>query len=299
MSNNSTPLWFSFASAGTAGAFAWCIVHPFNTASIRMNLASGSAKPGVKPPSFFPFLGKMLKEKGIASLYDGLGAGVLRQLVYATARIGLFDVFRDEIAKHREIDFGARLVAGLSAGGCAALLSCPCEVTLVRLSNDALLPVADRRGYTGIVNAFTRIMKEEGFGAFFRGSAPFVNRALLVGLVQVGTYEQFRVQYRKMGLASLYANVMVSSFSAGLLYSLVTNPFETVKNRMAFQKPDPVTGDLMYKSTVQTMQLITKNEGAGMLWAGFLPYFLRCGGHTVTMFMVMEWMRKIYAGQKK
>lgn len=299
MSNNSTPLWFSFASAGTAGAFAWCIVHPFNTASIRMNLASGSAKPGVKLPSFFPFLGKMLKEKGIASLYDGLGAGVLRQLVYATARIGLFDVFRDEIAKHREIDFGARLVAGLSAGGCAALLSCPCEVTLVRLSNDALLPVADRRGYTGIVNAFTRIMVEEGFGAFFRGSAPFVNRALLVGLVQVGTYEQFRVQYRKMGLASLYANVMASSFSAGLLYSLVTNPFETVKNRMAFQKPDPVTGELMYKSTVQTMQLITKNEGAGMLWAGFLPYFLRCGGHTVTMFMVMEWMRKIYAGQKK
>jgi hypothetical protein len=29
---------------------------------------------------------------------------------------------------------------------------------------------------------------------------------------------------------------------SGLLYSLITNPFESAKNRMAFQKADPVTG---------------------------------------------------------
>lgn len=28
----------------------------------------------------------------------------------------------------------------------------------------------------------------------------------------------------------------------GRLYSVVTMPFETAKNRMAFQKPDPTTG---------------------------------------------------------
>ena len=144
-----------------------------------MNLATLS-NPGVKM-SFFPFLAKMTKEQGLASLYDGLGAGILRQVVYATARVGLFEVFRDEIAKYRPVDFLSRLVAGCASGGAAALLSCPCEVTLVRLSNDATLPVDKRRNYIGIANAFTRIMKEEGFGAFFRGCAPFVNRALLVG----------------------------------------------------------------------------------------------------------------------
>lgn len=299
MSANQTPTWFNFASAGGSGAIAWSVVHPFNTASVRMNLSSASAPIGTKPLSFFPFLTKMLKEKGVVSLYDGLGAGILRQLVYATARIGLFEVFRDEIAKHREIDFTARLVAGLSAGGCAALLSCPAEVTLVRLSNDASLPPADRRGYTSIANAFGRILKEEGFSAFFRGSAPYVNRAMLVGFVQVGTYEQFRVKFREWGITSLYSNVMSASMAAGLLYSLATNPFETVKNRMAFQKPDPVTGQLLYKNTLQTMRLVAKTEGPLMLWAGFLPYYLRCGGHTVTMFMVMEWMRKMYTAAVK
>lgn len=115
-------------------------------------------------------------------------------------------------------------------------------------------------------------------------------------VVQVGTYDQFRESFKKWGVTSLYANVMCSSMCAGLLYSLVTNPFETAKNRMAFQMPDK-NGQLMYNSTVQTLKFIAKNEGPIMLWAGFIPYFLRCGGHTIVMFISMEWARKLYAKQ--
>ena len=35
---------------------------------------------------------------------------------------------------------------------------------------------------------------------------------------------------------------------AGLIYSIVTMPFETAKNRMTFQKPDPVTKEMPYRS---------------------------------------------------
>jgi ASC-1-like (ASCH) protein len=37
---------------------------------------------------------------------------------------------------------------------------------------------------------------------FFSGSGPFVNRAMLVGAVQVGTYDQFRDMYKEMGVTS-------------------------------------------------------------------------------------------------
>ena len=36
--------------------------------------------------------------------------------------------------------------------------------------------------------------------------------------------------------------------SSGLLYSLITMPMETAKNRMAFQRADPTTG--MKKETI-------------------------------------------------
>ena len=99
--------------------------------------------------------------------------------------------------------------------------------------------------------------------------------------------------YREMGITSKVWNVFAASMSSGLLYSIVTMPFETTKNRMAFQKPDPKTGLLPYRSTLQTMSKIASKEGILRLWSGFLPYYLRCGGHTVTMFMSMEFLRSL------
>ena len=39
--------------------------------------------------SFFPFLGSVVKKEGAMSLYDGLSAGITRQIFYATSRFGL------------------------------------------------------------------------------------------------------------------------------------------------------------------------------------------------------------------
>lgn len=165
---------------------------------------------------------------------------------------------------------------------------------MVRISNDSSLRVDKRRNYKGVVNAFQRIMKEEGFSAFFRGSGPFVNRAMLVGAVQVGTYDQFRQTFKSWGVTHDFLNVFYASMTSGLIYSVITMPLETSKNRMASQRPDPVTGERLYKNAFQTIRHIAKNEGVLRLWAGFPPYYLRCGGHTVMMFLSVEWLRKMY-----
>ena len=195
-----TPSYVNFITAGLGGVAGWCVVHPFNTAAVRMNLLtiSSAPTPGTRlpSPSFPAFLAKTIRERGFLSLYDGLGAGVLRQVFYGTSRFGLFEVFRDEMAKYRPTDFMSRMLVGVASGMVAALISCPAEVTLVRLSNDSSMPENARRNYKGVFDAFLRIFREEGPATFWSGSAPFVNRAMLVGAVQVGTYDQFRVLYR-------------------------------------------------------------------------------------------------------
>jgi solute carrier family 25 (mitochondrial oxoglutarate transporter), member 11 len=45
---------------------------------------------------------------------------------------------------------------------------------------------------------------------------------------------------------------------------------------------------------MQTVTTIAKNEGTLKLWSGFTPYYIRCGGHTVLMFMAVAWLRKQY-----
>jgi solute carrier family 25 (mitochondrial oxoglutarate transporter), member 11 len=90
-----------FASSGLGGCLGWVIVHPANTLAIRTNLASMQGKK-------FSF-SAMVKEEGLLSLYNGLTAGILRQVVYASARFGLFETFRDKLHEIRgKTDFASR-----------------------------------------------------------------------------------------------------------------------------------------------------------------------------------------------
>merc|ERR1712232_754496 len=119
-----------------------------------------------------------------------------------------------------------------------------------------------------------RIAREEGIAAFWRGSTPFVTRACMVGATQVATYDQFKTIYSDMGIKGT-ANQASAAMTAGFIYSVITMPFESAKNRMASQMADPVTGKLPYTGTVQTISKICKREGVLSLYNGYLPYYLR------------------------
>eukprot|EP01125_Pyxidicula_operculata_P001975 TRINITY_DN11961_c0_g1_i1.p1 TRINITY_DN11961_c0_g1~~TRINITY_DN11961_c0_g1_i1.p1 ORF type:complete len:302 (-),score=42.55 TRINITY_DN11961_c0_g1_i1:19-924(-) len=282
----------NFVTAGLGGVIGWFIIHPFNTVAIRMNLANMTSGSNAKL-SMVSYTSNMVQKEGWGSLYKGLSAGITRQIFYATSRFGLFEVMRDFVAKYRQTDIWTRLFVGLVSGGAAALISCPAEVTLVRMSNDASLPVDKRRNYTSLANAATRIASEEGIVAFWRGSMPFVNRAMLVGACQIGTYDQFKTTFASYGLTGI-SNEFCAAMASGFIYSMITMPFETAKNHMAFQKPDPVTGILPYRGTFQTIGAVSAQKGVLSLWNGYLPYYGRCGGHTVFMFIAVEQLRRAY-----
>mmetsp|Transcript_26534 Transcript_26534/g.26785 ORF Transcript_26534/g.26785 Transcript_26534/m.26785 type:complete len:316 (+) Transcript_26534:63-1010(+) len=286
----------SFLTAGLGGCIGWVAIHPLNTLAVRMNLASTSSLSSEKP-IFLKYAANTISKNGFLSLYSGLGAGLTRQIFYATARLGLYEALRDEVAKYRETDVWSRLLTGCISGGMAAAISCPAEMTLVRMSNDSTLHELQRRNYTGVGNAFKRILMEEGPMTFFTGIGPFVNRAMVVGCVQVGTYDQFRSTFRSLGIKNELFNVFCASMTSGLIYAIATMPFESAKNRMAFQKVDPITNQKPYNSLFQTVTTIARKEGVLSLWNGFTPYYLRCGGHTVAMFFAVELLRNAYYAQ--
>uniref|UniRef100_A0A7S2HU87 Mitochondrial 2-oxoglutarate/malate carrier protein n=1 Tax=Helicotheca tamesis TaxID=374047 RepID=A0A7S2HU87_9STRA len=278
-----------FATSGLGGMLGWAIIHPANTVAVRMNLASMQGKK-------FSFSG-MVKESGLMSVYDGLSAGVLRQVFYASSRFGLFETFRDKLHEIRgKTDFASRVGVGAVTGGIAAYISCPMEVAVVRMSNDSTLPPKERRNYKGVTDVAQRIIKEEGVAAFWRGSTPFVTRAMMVGVFQVATLDQFKGMYASMlnQKKNSIPNVFCAAMTSGLIYSIATMPLEASKNRMASQKADPKTGKLPYKTVFQTLSKVSSEEGFLALYHGFLPYYGRCGGHTVTMFIIVQMLRDYY-----
>jgi solute carrier family 25 (mitochondrial oxoglutarate transporter), member 11 len=278
-----------FATSGLGGMIGWAMIHPANTLAVRMNLT---------PPGQTFSLTKMLAESGgVRGLYDGLSAGVLRQVFYATSRFGLFETFKDKLHEIRgKTDFASRVGLGAITGGMAAYISCPMEVCVVRMSNDSTLPLSERRNYKGVFDTASRIVREEGVTAFWRGSNPFVARAMMVGVFQVATLDQFKELFANtLGQRQdSIPNVFCSAMASGLVYSVATMPLEACKNRMANQKIDPITKELPYRGILQTMQKISATEGFFALYNGFLPYYIRCGGHTVAMFIAVQVLRDAY-----
>lgn len=275
-----------FATSGMGGVLGWCLVHPFNTIAVRMNLT---------PKGEVFSLQRMIQQHGILSLYAGIEAGMLRQVFYATSRIGFFEIIRDIVHEYRggKTDFFSRVGVGAITGGMAAYISCPMEVCVVRMANDSSLPIEKRQNYKNVFDVASRIAKQEGILAFWRGANPFVARAMMVGVFQVATMDQFKdiyCYYLKQQKDSL-SNVFSSAMTAGLIYSLATMPLEACKNRMASQTKDPITGQIPYKTVVQTLRKVSAEEGFLALYNGFFPYYLRCGGHTVAMFVIVQMLR--------
>jgi solute carrier family 25 (mitochondrial oxoglutarate transporter), member 11 len=279
-----------FLTSGLGGMVGWAVIHPANTLAVRMSLNP----PGTK----FSLSAMLAKSGGIYGLYDGLSAGILRQAFYATSRFGLFETFRDILHEYRgKTDFASRVGIGAITGGMAAYISCPMEVCVVRMSNNSTLSLTHRQNYKGVIDVASRIVKEEGFLTFWNGSNPFVVRAMMVGVFQVATLDQFKelfTSYFGQTKDSL-SNVFSSAMASGLVYSVATMPLEACKNRMASQKADPVTGKVPYTGIIQTMRKVSATEGMLALYNGFFPYYIRCGGHTVAMFLCVQMLRDAYS----
>jgi solute carrier family 25 oxoglutarate transporter 11 len=164
------------------------------------------------------------------------------------------------------------------------------------MSNDKSLPPDEQRHYKSLYDTFTRTLKEDGVKAFWRGSGPFVSRAMLVGVFQVATLDQFKdfyaINFDQKRNSIL--NVFCAAMTSGLIYSIATMPLEAAKNRMASQKVDPKTGRLPYTGALQTVTKVTSENGFMSLYNGFFPYYLRCGGHTVSMFIMVQLLRDTF-----
>lgn len=68
-------------------------------------------------------------------------------------------------------------------GWCGVLIGNWTDVIVVRFQADTLLPLNQRRRYKNFVDAFFRLIKEEGILSLWRGCFPTVVRA---GLVNMG-----------------------------------------------------------------------------------------------------------------
>ncbi|KAL1327482.1 hypothetical protein HN51_037533 [Arachis hypogaea] len=300
-----------FVEGGIASVVAGCSTHPLDLIKVRMQLQGETTQPALAlhststhapphPPA--PKAGpiavgiKLVQQEGVVALYSGVSATVLRQLLYSTTRMGLYDMFKNKWSDPNaggSMSLSRKIAAGLIAGGIGAAVGNPADVAMVRMQADGRLPPAQRRNYNSVLDAITRMVKNEGVTSLWRGSSLTVNRAMLVTASQLASYDEFKEMILKKGLMRDGLGTHVTaSFAAGFVASVTSNPVDVIKTRVMNMKVEP-GAEPPYSGALDCAMKTVRAEGPMALYKGFIPTITRQGPFTVVLFVTLEQVRKL------
>jgi len=190
--NKDKEFWAFFAtqlaSGGLAGAGSLCIVYPLDYARTRLASDVGSGKRAFNGLS--DCLIKTAKgPKGFLSLYNGFGVSVVGIIPFRGTYFGVNDTLVGSIPKELKNDHGfkgifVKFCCAQTAALCAAYASYPFDTVRRRLQMQSEKP-PEEWVYKGTMHCFNKILKDEGFGALFKGAGANALRTVGSALVLV------------------------------------------------------------------------------------------------------------------
>ncbi|KAK1565282.1 hypothetical protein Q3G72_023186 [Acer saccharum] len=155
----------------------------------------------------------------------------------------------------------------------------PTDLVKVRLQAEAKLAPGVPRRYTGALNAYSTIVRQEGIG-------PNVARNAIINAAELASYDQVKQTILKIpGFTDNVVTHLFAGLGAGFFAVCIGSPVDVVKSRMM--------GDAVYKSTLDCFIKTLKKEGPLAFYKGFLPNFGRLGSWNVIMFLTLEQAKKI------
>jgi len=237
---------------------------------------------------------QMIKAEGFSSLYRGIPAACCRQFFFASLRVGLFFNLSDWFKKNkkRPMTFFESCLGSLATGAIGISAVMPFDVIFVRFQADAAAPVNQRRGYTSLGNAISRIIKEEGAGTLWRGIIPAITRAAALNLGMMAPYDKTKNLLAPY-LGYTRTNYLLASAVSGFCGSFCSLPFDNAKVKMQKMKPG-ADGKMPYSGLFDCIAKTAKREGVTGLWAGFIPFYALIGPHSMLTLLISDALRIVF-----
>uniref|UniRef100_A0A3Q3M4H3 Dicarboxylate carrier UCP2 n=2 Tax=Mastacembelus armatus TaxID=205130 RepID=A0A3Q3M4H3_9TELE len=289
------PLGVKMASAGAAACIADIVTFPLDTAKVRLQIqGEKKAVQGIRYRGVFGTISTMIRTEGPKSLYNGLVAGLQRQLCFASIRIGLYDNVKNFYTGGKDNPgVLVRILAGCTTGAMAVSFAQPTDVVKVRFQAQVNLDGVARR-YNGTMQAYKHIFQNEGLRGLWKGTLPNITRNALVNCTELVTYDLIKEAI--LGYNLMSDNLpchFVSAFGAGFVTTVIASPVDVVKTRYMNSPPG------QYKSAINCAWTMLTKEGPTAFYKGFVPSFLRLGSWNIVMFVSFEQIKRAMMVTKK
>ncbi|XP_048473697.1 peroxisomal membrane protein PMP34-like [Rhincodon typus] len=277
------------AVAGAAGgATAMTLFYPLDTARLRLQVDEK-----VKSSSACAVLAKIVKEEGLLALYRSWFPVISSLCCSNFVYFYTFNALKDAWVKGQPSTNGKDLVMGFISGIVNVMVTTPLWVVNTRLKLQGAVLRSDdieRTNYMGILDATSRIVREEGVLALWSSTFPSL---LLVfnPAIQFMFYEGLKRQLMRGRTELLSLEVFIIGAIAKAIATTVTYPLQTVQSLLRFgqQKVDSegrIVGSL--RRVVYILRQRVRKQGLWGLYKGLEAKLLQTILTSALMFLIYE-----------
>ncbi|XP_072157901.1 putative mitochondrial transporter UCP3 isoform X1 [Bemisia tabaci] len=332
------PLSFKVAAAGSAACFADFITFPLDTAKVRLQVQGESKVKATELVSkssqklqyrgLIGTIATIAKKEGPKSLFNGLSAGLQRQLCFASVRLGFYDSVKSLYiqlfygkSQNNGMAILPRVCAGMTTGGLAVLLAQPTDVVKVRFQAQQSAKAAPK--YLSTLQAYRTIAREEGAAGLWKGCATNASRNAIVNVSEIVCYDIIKEAIitnglLKDGIPCHFTSAVIADvdsigtthewyvfFSSDTMtdaYSrfdklrfcatLVASPVDVVKTRYMNAPPGNYSGAL------DCAAKMFKSEGFSAFYKGFTPSFFRLVSWNIVLWLSYEQIKIVITDSK-
>merc|ERR1712096_44612 len=167
----------NLASGGAAGATSLCFVYPLDFARTRLAADVGKAGAEREFRGLGDCLVKITKSDGIKGLYQGFNVSVQDIIIYRAAYFGIYDTAKGMLPDPKNTHIVISWMIAQTVTAVAGLTSYPFDTVRRRM-----MMQSGRKGtdimYTGTLDCWRKIARDEGGKAFFKGAWSNVLRGM-------------------------------------------------------------------------------------------------------------------------
>lgn len=281
------------AAGGSAGLVEVSLMHPLDVIKTRFQIQGGVNSP-THYTSMWDCVRTMYRTEGTLALYKGILPPILAETPKRAVKFFTFEQYKNMFL------FGADsptaltfMLAGLCSGLTEGMVINPFERVKIRLQ-------AEHTSFSQQSSAFTvarQIIREEGLGTqgLSKGLTATLGRHGVWNMVYFGFYHNMKGWLPEAQDPTMeFLRKFTLGLIGGTAASVINIPFDVAKSRI--QGPQPVLGQVKYRSCFATIRTIYVEEGYLALYKGLLPKMMRLGPGGGIMLLVYEnvygWLQK-------
>ncbi|ROV95644.1 hypothetical protein VSDG_05289 [Cytospora chrysosperma] len=234
---------------------------------------------------------QVIQNEGAAALLTGFGPTFTGYFIQGAFKFGGYEFFKKQsidligIEKARQYRSSVYSISAASAEFFASIALCPLEATRIRL-------VSTPGFASGLIGGFSKILKNEGIGAFYSGFGPILFKQIPYTVTKFVAFEKIseailaRLDKSTLSSGAQTTVNLGSGLLAGFAAAIVSQPADTMLSRI--NKTKGLPGE----STVSRLVKIGGELGFRGAFAGLPTRLFMVGGLTAGQFAIYGDIKK-------